>query len=321
MDRSKLWHEIEESVLAIHFLEEALLSSNKTTKDVILVDVCSGKGVFSLLASRYFAEHCEDDKIRIRKIILLDKDPHLNWNHITIDNDECQHSKLPIMEGWPRCNLHEMDDIIHRLEDELHNNNACLALVGIHLCRTLSPTCIGIANRLGPTKCPHLVLAPCCLPRIALKGKHQTKNANSQLMLPVSQYETLLERKERLEAQERRQAARLRGRANGACWNCGEIGHTKDECPFPRLKLLQPPSINLDVSTIWNKDDTHKDITGPFGSYCQLLATSIQRSDVVVLETGLTNSHGVSQSSPSNQKATANNWNKDRKSIYIVASS
>ena len=54
LNKSTLLHEVEESILAIHFLQEAWKQQQQqedSGKDVVLVDVCCGKGVFSLLAS------------------------------------------------------------------------------------------------------------------------------------------------------------------------------------------------------------------------------------------------------------------------------
>ena len=310
LNKSTLLHEVEESILAIHFLQEEWKRSGTTTttttSKVVLVDVCCGKGVFSLLASYYF--NSKDDNIH--KIIMLDKDPKLRWDHIHASNQELDHHR-PFIETWPRFNLHEADQVVARLEAEI-DTNATLAMVGIHLCKTLSPTCIGIANLLGPRACPHLILAPCCLPRVVVQSK---PNA----VVEIRQHETKLQHSERLVAKERRSRAMVRKSDNNnlaACWKCGEFGHVKADCPSNQStgkpQLVRPPTISLQVSGIFDNDR-------PFGSYCELLSTSIQRESVRVEETGLTNGHNTN-TKKQDTKQEANNWNRDRKSMYIVAS-
>jgi hypothetical protein len=67
LNKSTLLHEIEESILAIHFLQrELFLSSSSssegtttpsaTQKEIIIVDACCGKGVFSLLCCYVFRQ-------------------------------------------------------------------------------------------------------------------------------------------------------------------------------------------------------------------------------------------------------------------------
>ena len=366
LNKSTLLHEVEESILAIHFLQQELLLSKQLqnrNRDIVLVDVCCGKGVFSLLSSYYFSSGNNNNDyshnrtkdscdISVRKIIMLDKDPNLRWEHIDATNLENknhanedsnssmqqQQRQRPVIECWPRFNLHEIDDVVDRLSKEMEvmddgDASVSLALVGIHLCKTLSPACIGIANALGPDKCPHLVLAPCCLPRVVVQSKYKTNS-----VLKVLQHETSEQREQRNLAKQRRTASLVRGKGTtngnrsdtnenpppvGACWKCGEFGHTKADCPSNQStgkpKLIQPPSVYLDVSGILDTDR-------PFGSYCDLLATSIQRSTITVEETGLTNSHMTKKQKKLQQQASqqtlqqANNWNRERKSIYIVAS-
>jgi hypothetical protein len=372
LNKSTLLHEVEESILAIHFLQQELLLSKQQHRDIVLVDVCCGKGVFSLLSSYYFSSSNHNNNnnnntkdscdISVRKIIMLDKDPNLRWDHIDATNCENhasindnntqqqqQQQQRPVIECWPLFNLHEIDNVVDRLSKEVEitkngndngerNASVSLAMVGIHLCKTLSPACIGIANALGPEKCPHLVLAPCCLPRVVVQSKYN-KNNNNNSVLEVLQHETSEQRQQRNLAKQRRTASMVRGKGGGslsgdrsgtnenpppgACWKCGEFGHAKADCPSNQSTgkpgLIQPPSVSLGVSGILNTDR-------PFGSYCDLLATSIQRNTISVEETGLTNSHMTKRQKKQQQTTTqqtlqqANNWNRERKSIYIVAS-
>lgn len=317
LNKSTLLHEVEESILALHFLQEQMALF--VEKDVVVVDACCGKGVFSLLCS-YAFEDTESDKASVRKIVMLDKNPKLRWDHVPATNrhNHKNDNRRPTIECWPNFNLHEIDSVADRLANELvptsYRITPVMAIVGIHLCKTLSPTCIGIVNALGPEKCPCLVLAPCCLPRTVVQSRHKP-NASVE----VRQHETPQQRESRNDAKLRRAAAMARPStrgeqvgilAEGACWKCGQFGHQKADCPSDQTtgkpRLIQPPLLHLDVSTILHEEN-------PFGAYCRLLATSIQRDRVMVQETSLTNSHG------GKQKDQANNWNQDRKSIYIVA--
>ena len=104
--------------------------------------------------------------------------------------------------------------------------------------------------------------------------------------------------------------------ASNPCWKCGEVGHFRENCPSigqpsrPRLSL--PPTIELDVmrSTLSNSGQ------GLFESYCRLLGTAVQEADVQVLDVGL-----VNNSANHDNAANNDNWNRDRKSIFIVSTS
>jgi hypothetical protein len=164
LNKSSLQHEVEESIvtmtLLLDWMEEEAHHPFKEQQQpgVTVVDVCCGKGVFSMLLSYVF----KGDS-RVTKIIMLDK-AIIDWQHVTLANSASKFDKRPPIDPWEECNLHDHDLILDRLE----SLQSRLALVGIHLCKNLSPTCIGLANRLGSDKCPFLCLAPCCLPRLAV---------------------------------------------------------------------------------------------------------------------------------------------------------
>ena len=409
---------------------------------MVVVDACCGKGVFSLLCSYVFAaseiesddndhdhgDNCLQTKISIRKIIMLDKDPKLRWDHVDATNDDTDENdhhqrddigqrprpkKRPIIECWPNFNLHEIDEVVDLLSQQIidiqkaknsnnNNNNqnqnvalgnstiatkttdVALAVVGIHLCKTLSPTCIGIVNALGPEKCPCLVLAPCCLPRVVVQSSRYKYNKNKDVnvrtntntnnskinnttinpnnksgLLEIRQHETLEEIELRKKAKQRRNEAMVRGKGGnffknhndnhnrstqhgttmgdqvrllslsdsstagaagggGACWKCGEFGHQKKACPSTQStgkpRLVPPASLALNVSDILDQER-------PFRAYCDLLASSVQRDSVSVRETSIDNDHYYQKSNSNNNnknKNQANNWNQERKSIFIV---
>ena len=281
---------------------------------ITIVDVCCGKGVFSMLASYIF-----QDDVRIRNIIMLDK-ATIKWNHVDIVNTSAEKDKRPMIEPWAQCNLHEIDQVVDRLES-IPNP---VALVGIHLCKTLSPTCAGIVNAMDPSHCPFFVLAPCCLPRVVTQSD---RKIGDRAVIEVRQYESQSEREIRRVAKDNRDAAMMRkpslrptfrsdqvdiiGKEAQTewfpCWKCGEVGHLKADCPSTqttgRPQLVKPPLLKIDVSKVLESDR-------PFDIYCELLQTSLQRDSVEVVETGLVNNKVEHQ---------RENWNNGRKSIYIVA--
>lgn len=67
----------------------------------------------------------------------------MNWKHIRIANDDAERDDRPPIITWSKCNLHEIDEVVGRL----NNLNTPLCLVGLHLCKSLSPAFVGISNR------------------------------------------------------------------------------------------------------------------------------------------------------------------------------
>jgi hypothetical protein len=67
------------------------------------------------------------------------------------------------------------------------------------------------------------------------------------------------------------------------------------------------------VASVLQSNDKGK--KGPFETYCELLATAVERDNVEVFDVGL-----INNSAKHDNEANAMNWNRDRKSIYIVAS-
>ena len=314
LNKSSLLHEVEESVVALSLLLRYISNMNDDDEEITIVDVCSGKGIFSMLASYVF----QNDH-RVKHIIMLDK-ASIKWNHIDIINQNAAEECRPLIETW-QCNLHEIDQVVDRLE----SIQTPVSLIGIHLCKTLGPACIGIVNSLDSSHCPLLVLAPCCLPRAVT---HTKRNTVKQSTIEIRQHESKSQREARRVAKEKRNAAMMRKRSKplesftrgdqvdilientqpqGACWKCGSVGHLKADCPSTQTTgkppLIKPPVIEIDVSNVLSS-------SRPFDAYCDLLATSIQRNLVEVVETGLFNNKSEHQ---------RGNWNNGRKSIYIVA--
>jgi Methyltransferase domain/Zinc knuckle len=328
LNKSSLQHEAEESIVALHHLYEWLSGRDDREAPLIVVDACCGKGLFSMLLSYMIGSYWKLET-RISRIVMLDK-ANICWNHIHVANSTAEEEQRPTMEIWEGCNLHHHDVVLDRLQ----RLETPVAMVGIHLCKTLGPTCIGLVNALGAQWCPFLCLAPCCLPRIATTKKAKTRQ------IPINIYETQQERQERLEAMQRREGAMQRGQngvcylcgeehrvrdcprlpaehedrvailkeaaATVPCWKCGIVGHFKAGCPskLNNPPLLEPPCVMMDVEQVLHSPR-------PFDAYCRLLADTLQEcSTKQLIETGLYNSSSTHQEG---------NWNGERKSIYIVA--
>jgi hypothetical protein len=364
LNKKSLLHEVEESIVTLHFLLNWLERRCEQTP-VTLVDVCCGKGILSMLASCLFRDVVST---HVTGIIMLDKQRDINWNHILASNENAQEECRPMIQTWGGCNLHDIDQITERLEGRY----GPVALVGVHLCNLLSPACVGVANTLGPEKCPFLCLAPCCLPRV-VRDLHKPDNGvmiprrtiskydKEGSSLPVRTHETAEGRRLRKEANQLRVAAKKRtftdspcylcsemhpihkckllppdenerldifqrAAAVNPCWKCGEIGHFRKDCPSIELaskpRLALPPTMYLDVSSVLNKDDDDEEIHGEekksrslFEGYCHLLGTAVQRDTVEVFDVGLMNT-----SAQHDNAANHDNWNRGRKSIFIVAS-
>jgi hypothetical protein len=280
---------------------------------------------------------------------MLDKQC-INWNHISASNDKIrsQGEDRPLIETW-QCNLHEIDSVVERLEAKQQQ----LALIGIHLCKQLSPACVSVVNALGPDKAPFLCLAPCCLPLAARNfAKTSRQEEKKKTTIAVRTYERQEERQARKDANERRLTSKKRtffdqpcylcseihpiqkcgllpadkneqnviferAAINRPCWKCGEVGHQKANCPNndtqesskPRLTL--PPTIDLNLTAAFLDESK-----APFVCYCDMLSTAIERVNVKIIESGLTNTNAHHDND-----ANRDNWNAQRKSLYIIASS
>ena len=330
LNKANLRHEVEESIVALHHLRRWTAMRNSSKTPFIAVDGCCGKALFSMLLSYLAANH--DDFSGLARIILFDKDSNVDWRHVQSANQSrlegtpsAGQRPRPIMEVWAGINLHDYDSSIL---PKLQSYNQTIALTGIHLCKTLGPAFVSLVNQLGPHLAPYLCLAPCCLPR-------------RTAVLSIGQYEAPMQRNVRLQMTKYRDLARERWQAkcyvcqenhhvldcprkydyvddeawNTAvasaltqlpCWKCGKTGHRRDECQDDdRNNDLVPKLVRkrMDLSMLRDTD--------LYESYCEILATFVQDAQrLEVVDSGLTSPHADEKES---------NWNRHRKSIFIVA--
>ena len=313
VNKANLRHEVEESIVALHHLRKWQV--NNEEKDYMAVDACCGKGMFSLLLS-YMAPRAYPG---LQQIVLFDKDPNIDWTHIHEANQSHESDGRPFMQLWAGTNLHEHDEIVTKLA--AFQSTMAITITGIHLCKTLSPALVGIANAVQAN---YLCVAPCCLPR------------PSQL-LSIPQYETPMQRNARLEAVrfEKRAKERRRSRcyvctgdhhvkdcpekSNYAsdnewnrvveesllalpCWNCGKTGHRRKDCT-EQVELREIPYREISMPSLSKSPKLFED-------YCRLLSQCIEDSSPRIVDSGLVSSSSQTHGS---------NWNSDLKAIFIVA--
>lgn len=358
LNKKSLLHEVEESIIALHYLEQWLEQRTEKDEAITLVDVCCGKGILSMLASYLF---CGKISTHVANIIMLDKQQSINWNHIKISNEHAQKDGRPIIQSWGGCNLHEIDQIVEKLECI----NGPLAIVGIHLCKQLSPACVGVVNTLGD-KCPFFCLAPCCLPRIARNLSKSNSNVgmipkrpNSgktvvPFTMPVRTYESIHDRQARQDANKRREQAKKRSFADlpcflcseihpihkcnllpvdenerldifaratalQPCWKCGEVGHKQKDCPSSQE--ASTPRLVLPPT----RDLDLASILHQPTNHTEHKGTFEKYSELLATaiqrdNVQVVDSGLVNNAAQHNNPANSiQNWNRDRKSLFIIS--
>lgn len=329
LSKGSFLHEMEESIVAIHFFEEWKKTSG-FSGSVVAVDVCGGKGMFSLLLQYMNAIQKErEHSVILDHIILLEKatESSIDWSHLSKPPAQCL--ELVPVKIWQNCNLKELNNVTKRFR-QVHFP---LALTGIHLCKLLSPSLVSIVNQLGD-EVQYLCLAPCCMPR-AVTSKTL---ADEQRRIEIMKWENERDRKERMERNRIYDLTVRKKRSKGtcylcnsgdhwlrdcpespadaeakkrmieklsACWLCGKLGHAQSACPVardarPRRHL--PPSISMDVSRVLKS-------TEPILHYAKLLGDEVEAHKVDVFDCPFEGSIAHSD----------RNWNAGRKSVFIVS--
>jgi hypothetical protein len=291
LDKRSLYHELEESIVALHFLLEGIGNcengDNNGKQNLVVVDACAGKGLFSFLLAYLQLP-------QVFKIVLLEKATNINWHHIHAanqrdddsnddgngndDEDENNdgsnsidvHNNInvqhrPHISIWAGTNLHDYDTVLQKLLDF----DSPIAMVGIHLCKQLSPSFCGLVNGLGDS-CIYACLAPCCLPRAVTTQKYQEKSKKKkkttsssykqeqqQHTLSIRLAETSQERYTRLDYMERRERTKRKSSIGGPCFYCNDPHHNLKDClVLPTLPKDDQISIarNYHAATIpcWN---------------------------------------------------------------------
>jgi hypothetical protein len=315
INKRSLRHEVEESMVALYYLDCWRQATNP--EHFVVIDVCGGKGIFSLLLHYYSRQHWPVQQLR--EVILLEKatSQQIDWSHLKALSD-------PPVTLLENCNLHDTDELV----ETFAHFSSPLALSGIHLCKMLTPSLITLVNRLGEDRCPYVSVAPCCLPRV-VTSKYI---ADDERILQVGNYESDRYRTGRMKFHLLRKSRRkdlkmgcfhcqagghevsdcpllssamMRQRALkdwGPCWQCGEAGHFRENCPRKNSPLARNSQEMQTLSVAGVLDSSH-----PLSTYCDRLLPAFQNRMMQVVETGLENRGHCSP-----------NWNNQRKSLFIV---
>jgi hypothetical protein len=256
LNKGTLLHEVEESIVAIHYLIEGTATAAACdNQKIVILDVCAGKGLFSFLLS-YMRQP------NIAQIIMLEK-ATINWHHIEEANKTAEEEHRPMITIWSNTDLHNYDAVLDRIVALPHSR---VALSGIHLCKQLGPSFCGLVNGLG-RKCIYACLSPCCMPRAVTAQKYflnqqsnhesnenennksKQKKKHKTFTLSIQLEESSLKRQERRDYMERR--ARLKRKPfGGPCFHCHAIHHGLRECPV--LPILSKEE-QTHITQEWHK--------------------------------------------------------------------
>ena len=203
LNESNLQHKVEESIVALHYLRQCIITRHhllEALRNFMVVDVCWGKGVFSVILCYLTTMH-RHLLSSLTRIILLDKDSNTDCSPIKAanNNNSSTNRKLndtttttrPVIEVWSRMNLHDYDS---KIVPRLQSYNQHMAMTGIHLCKTLGPSFVSLMNVLGTKQAPYLCLAPCSLPCLQAK-------------ISITNYESPLQRNMRLKMMQQHMAS------------------------------------------------------------------------------------------------------------------
>lgn len=161
--RKKFAKEFNETEPAISFILKQVDGGGANmdeTRPIVLVDICSGFGIASMLLSELL------DASRVKCIWLLDKrwpsNPHSSSNKPNYISTAHLHSRTwPIPIQTRQVDMKRSRDK-HQLPTYVYGNDTQAIFFGIHLCKKLAVHAINLFHDSDNAIC--LVLKPCCLP-------------------------------------------------------------------------------------------------------------------------------------------------------------
>eukprot|EP00747_Dinoflagellata_sp_TGD_P029899 gnl/TRDRNA2_/TRDRNA2_134254_c0_seq3.p1 gnl/TRDRNA2_/TRDRNA2_134254_c0~~gnl/TRDRNA2_/TRDRNA2_134254_c0_seq3.p1 ORF type:complete len:349 (-),score=42.62 gnl/TRDRNA2_/TRDRNA2_134254_c0_seq3:348-1394(-) len=142
----KLRKEVTEAFAVVHASRRALAKLDLGADGVVIIDVCCGKGMGSLILAQEFGNST---------LHALDRNRHMDLAHF---------------QEQSNIHFHEVDlfsaaaaDLISGIAADAQSRRIPVLMVGIHLCGPLSPRLLDLF--LGLSAPAVLVLCPCCLDR------------------------------------------------------------------------------------------------------------------------------------------------------------
>jgi len=190
---------------------DGLSSGPADSLPICIVDLCAGKA-FIALALLELADCWPNVRKKLGALAIVEKRCP-SYEHVF---EIATRIQLPLIvlqdnihnEAFPGCLLSKLQPCL-------------LGFVAVHLCGRLSSRAVELFNLLG-RRCQFLFLAPCCMPSGVPPRKGQTR-------VGVRQAEAAAEELRVLTAQELKKTRWTEDRH--LCWNCGEPGHAKSDCP------------------------------------------------------------------------------------------
>lgn len=186
MENMKLRKEISESFALLHAVQEChdrltdtfnicqpITSDNNDNtldlKNIFMIDLCSGKGITSALASALFP-HGGNHFLSIDKM-----NAHTVPHYFFLDEERISYMSRDIFN---KRMLGQLQDLVQK-----HTNKGrTTILVGMHCCGILSERVIEIFESIPEIQ--GIVLSPCCLPK-----SHELKKELSQFTPPTQKGE------------------------------------------------------------------------------------------------------------------------------------
>jgi len=224
----RLVHELEDAVVPLQEVvdtcfggswsseshdKDGLTSGDAGSPPICIVDLCAGKA-FIALALLELAACWPNIRKKLGALAIVEKRCP-SYEHVF---EIATRIQLPLIV-LPD-NIHD-EAFPGRLLSKLPP--CLLGFVAVHLCGRLSSRAVELFNLLGNC-CQFLFLAPCCMPSGVPPRKGQTRVAVRQTEATANELRVLT-------AQELKKARWTEDRH--LCWNCGEPGHAKNDCPQP----------------------------------------------------------------------------------------
>jgi hypothetical protein len=170
LNKRYLFKEMEESIVCVTHVMRIIRARSPEEAALVVVDVCSGKGIASMLLSSILCEEAAASREETSTGCLQAHRPRLVAADLSSGHDAVKLDHFEAMQehydaGGDACWPVEFKVVdVHKpvFPQFLKSFDAPFLLFGIHLCRHLSSRIVELTNT--NTVVEALVLMPCCLP-------------------------------------------------------------------------------------------------------------------------------------------------------------